>query len=102
MATATSTSAPALTPSQQAAREFWRQAGADGMPPFYMSWRPGYSSDQQGTVQPTRPRRAEAETRPYKSRKSCRFSRCVRHHLFRSQVCGRLLSQERLLAVSWL
>jgi hypothetical protein len=25
-----------LTPSQQAAREFWRQAGADGMPPFYI------------------------------------------------------------------
>jgi hypothetical protein len=25
-----------LTPSQQAAREFWRQAGADGMPPFYV------------------------------------------------------------------
>jgi hypothetical protein len=36
MATATSTSAPVLTPSQQAAREFWRQAGADGMPPFYI------------------------------------------------------------------
>jgi hypothetical protein len=28
--------APSLTPSQQAAREFWRQAGADGMPPFYI------------------------------------------------------------------
>jgi hypothetical protein len=25
-----------LTPSQHAAREFWRQAGADGMPPFYV------------------------------------------------------------------
>jgi hypothetical protein len=25
-----------LSPSQQAAREFWRQAGADGMPPFYV------------------------------------------------------------------
>src|SRR6476660_2605351 len=25
-----------LTASQQAAREFWRQAGADGMPPFYV------------------------------------------------------------------
>jgi hypothetical protein len=25
-----------LTSSQQAAREFWRQAGADGMPPFYV------------------------------------------------------------------
>jgi hypothetical protein len=25
-----------LTPSKQAAREFWRQAGADGMPPFYV------------------------------------------------------------------
>ena len=36
MATSTSTSAPVLTPSQQAAREFWRQAGADGMPPFYI------------------------------------------------------------------
>ena len=36
MATASSTSAPVLTPSQQAAREFWRQAGADGMPPFYI------------------------------------------------------------------
>ena len=36
MATATSTITPSLTPSQQAAREFWRQAGADGMPPFYV------------------------------------------------------------------
>src|SRR5215472_1986289 len=41
MATATATAtatvtAAALTPSQQAAREFWRQAGADGMPPFYI------------------------------------------------------------------
>ena len=27
---------PSLTPSQQAAREFWRQAGTDGMPPFYV------------------------------------------------------------------
>jgi hypothetical protein len=36
MATATSTSTPVLTPSQQAAREFWRQAGADGIPPFYI------------------------------------------------------------------
>jgi hypothetical protein len=25
-----------LSPSQKAAREFWRQAGADGMPPFYV------------------------------------------------------------------
>jgi hypothetical protein len=36
MATATATVTPPLTPSQQAAREFWRQAGADGMPPFYV------------------------------------------------------------------
>ena len=36
MATATSTITPSLTPSQQAAREFWRQAGTDGMPPFYV------------------------------------------------------------------
>src|SRR6516225_5600564 len=36
MATATSTITPSLTPSQEAAREFWRQAGADGMPPFYV------------------------------------------------------------------
>src|SRR5499427_2779304 len=36
MATATSTITPSLTASQQAAREFWRQAGADGMPPFYV------------------------------------------------------------------
>src|SRR5215467_7412310 len=36
MATATSTIIPSLPPSQQAAREFWRQAGADGMPPFYV------------------------------------------------------------------
>jgi hypothetical protein len=27
---------PSLTTAQQAAREFWRQAGADGMPPFYV------------------------------------------------------------------
>jgi hypothetical protein len=37
MANATSPIAPSLTPSQQAAREFWRQAGADGMPPFYVT-----------------------------------------------------------------
>ena len=36
MATATSAITPSLTPSQQAAREFWRQAGTDGMPPFYV------------------------------------------------------------------
>ncbi len=36
MATATSTVTSSLTPSQQAAREFWRQAGADSMPPFYV------------------------------------------------------------------
>jgi hypothetical protein len=36
MTTAISTVVPSLTPSQQAAREFWRQAGADGMPPFYV------------------------------------------------------------------
>ena len=36
MAIATATVTPALTPSQEAAREFWRQAGADGMPPFYV------------------------------------------------------------------
>src|SRR3954451_11888651 len=36
MATAVSTATVSLTPSQQAAREFWRQAGADGMPPFYV------------------------------------------------------------------
>ena len=36
MATATSTVTASLTPGQQAAREFWRQAGADGMPPFYV------------------------------------------------------------------
>jgi hypothetical protein len=36
MATAASTITSSLTPSQQAAREFWRQAGADGMPPFYI------------------------------------------------------------------
>jgi hypothetical protein len=36
MATATATVTRSLTPSQQAAREFWRQAGADGMPPFYV------------------------------------------------------------------
>src|SRR5215469_12258642 len=36
MTTAISTVTPSLTPSQQAAREFWRQAGADGMPPFYV------------------------------------------------------------------
>jgi hypothetical protein len=36
MATSNSTTTPSLTPSQQAAREFWRQAGADGMPPFYV------------------------------------------------------------------
>src|SRR5215472_17027779 len=36
MATATSAITPSLTASQQAAREFWRQAGADGMPPFYV------------------------------------------------------------------
>ena len=36
MATSTAPVAPSLTPSQQAAREFWRQAGADGMPPFYI------------------------------------------------------------------
>jgi hypothetical protein len=36
MAATPLTSAPVLTPSQQVAREFWRQAGADGMPPFYI------------------------------------------------------------------
>src|SRR6516165_1972174 len=36
MATANITVIPSLTPSQEAAREFWRQAGADGMPPFYL------------------------------------------------------------------
>jgi hypothetical protein len=36
MATATAAVTPSLTTSQQAAREFWRQAGADGMPPFYV------------------------------------------------------------------
>ena len=36
MATATSAITPSLTPSQQAAREFWRQAGTEGMPPFYV------------------------------------------------------------------
>jgi hypothetical protein len=36
MTTAISSVTPSLTPSQQAAREFWRQAGADGMPPFYV------------------------------------------------------------------
>src|SRR3974377_370994 len=36
MATAISSVAPSLTPTQEAAREFWRQAGADGMPPFYV------------------------------------------------------------------
>jgi hypothetical protein len=36
MAIAISTVSPSLTPSQQAAREFWRQAGADGMPPFFV------------------------------------------------------------------
>jgi hypothetical protein len=36
MVTATASVTPSLTPSQQAAREFWRQSGADGMPPFYV------------------------------------------------------------------
>ena len=36
MAIAGSTVTQSLTPSQQAAREFWRQAGANGMPPFYV------------------------------------------------------------------
>src|SRR5271168_2634459 len=36
MATVTTTATGSLTPAQQAAREFWRQAGADGMPPFYV------------------------------------------------------------------
>jgi hypothetical protein len=36
MTTAAATITPPLTPSQQAAREFWRQAGANGMPPFYV------------------------------------------------------------------
>jgi len=35
-AIATATVAASLTTTQQAAREFWRQAGADGMPPFYV------------------------------------------------------------------
>jgi hypothetical protein len=30
------TATASLSPKQQAAREFWRQAGADGMPPFYV------------------------------------------------------------------
>src|SRR5215468_7651733 len=36
-AIANATVVASLTPSQQAAREFWRQAGADGMPPFYVT-----------------------------------------------------------------
>jgi hypothetical protein len=36
MTTANATVTPLLTSAQRAAREFWRQAGADGMPPFYV------------------------------------------------------------------
>src|SRR6516162_1589944 len=36
MSIAGSTVTQSLTSPQQAAREFWRQAGADGMPPFYV------------------------------------------------------------------
>jgi hypothetical protein len=35
-AIANATVTASLTPAQRAAREFWRQAGADGMPPFYV------------------------------------------------------------------